>query len=199
MTPNSNKSNCFSFMTSFMISGIFFLDIDLRGVMCHITVSHSSNILIFVRLHRSEERWSSLVDWVESNIITKISHRARSSTSVPDLSIYHLFSGFPCHPTYRFTFCNLLSFFSDHLNLESRLSNLINSSGVRFFNILSRCNLSKDNWHSVEFSMEINLIPLFISRSITSLNGCSIWEHMDTFFNNHVVNNFGFWMILLVS
>jgi hypothetical protein len=186
-------------MTSFFIFRTFFLDVYFRGVMCQLRVSHSSNILIFVRLHRSEERWSSLVDWVESNIITKISHRSRSSTSVPDLSIYHLFSGFPCHPTYRFTFSNLLSFFSNHLNLESSLSNLINSSGVRFLNILSSCNLSKNNWHSVEFSMEINLVPLFISRSNSSLNGCSIWEHMDTFFYNHVVNNFGFWMILLVS
>jgi hypothetical protein len=186
-------------MTSFFIFRAFFLDVDLSGIMSQFIVSHSSNITINIRLHRSKERWSSLMDWFEINIITNISHRLSSSTSVPDLSIYHCFSGFPCHPTYRFTFSNLLSFFSNHLNLESSLSNLINSSGVRFLNILSRCNLSKDNRHSVKFSMEINLIPWFISRNITSLNGCSIWEHMNTFFNNHVINNFGFRMILLVS
>jgi hypothetical protein len=139
------------------------------------------------------------MDWFEINIISNISHRLSSSTSVPDLSIYHLFSGFPCHPTYRFTFSNLLSFFSDHLNLERSLRNILNSSRIWFLDVLSSSNLSENNRHSSKLSMEINTSPFFISRSFTSLYHSSIWKHMNTLFNNHVRENFKIRMILFIS
>jgi hypothetical protein len=165
----------------------------------HIRVSHSSNISIIKCLHLSEERWSGLMFWVESNFISDFSYFIGSSTSKPDLSINHLFSGFPCHPTYRFTFSNLLSFFSDHFNLERSLRNILNSSRIWFLDVLSSSNLSENNRHSSKLSMEINTSPFLISRSFTSLYHCSVWKHMNTLFNNHVRENFKIRMILFIS
>jgi hypothetical protein len=167
--------------------------------MSQIRVSHSSSIFTIITLHLSEKRWYGFMNWVKFNWISSISYSIGGFSGEPDLSINHLFSGFPSHPTNSFTISNILVFLRSHFNHKWVLSNSINSSRIWFLDVLSSSNLSKDNRHGTEFLLEINLIPVFISWRFTSLNYSSIRKHMSTFFNNHIINDFYFRMILLIA